>query len=58
MEIVSNPKMRGKHTFKLAALNKAIAYPIESVIYLSDPRLLLGLILLITGLIVQLRIKR
>jgi hypothetical protein len=58
MEIVSNPKMRGKHTFKLAALNKTIAYPIESVIYLSDPRLLLGLILLITGLIVQLRIKR
>jgi len=58
MEIVSNPKMRGKHAFKLAALNKTIAYPIESVIYLSDPRLLLGLILLITGLIVQLRIKR
>ena len=58
MEIVSNPKMRGKHAFKLAALNKTIAYPVESVIYLSDPRLLLGFILLITGLIVQLRIKR
>ena len=58
MEIVSNPKMRGKHEFKIAALNKTIAYPVETVVYLSDPRLLLGLILIIIGLIVQLRIKK
>ena len=58
MEIVSNPKMRGKHEFKIAALNKTIAYPVETVIYLSDPRLLLGFILLIIGLILQLRIKK
>ena len=58
MEIVSNPKMLGKHEFKIAALNKTIAYPVETVIYLSDPRFLLGLILLIIGLIIQLRIKK
>ena len=58
MEIVSNPKMLGKHEFKIAALNKTIAYPVETVIYLSDPRLLLGLILIIIGLIIQLRIKK
>jgi hypothetical protein len=58
MEIVSNPKMRGKHEFKIAALNKTIAYPVETVVYLSDPRLLLGFILLIIGLIIQLRIKK
>ena len=58
MEIVSNPKMRGKHEFKIAALNKTIAYPVETVLYLSDPRLLLGFILLIIGLIIQLRVKK
>ena len=58
MEIVSNPKMFGKHEFKIAALNKTIAYPVEAVVYLSDPRFLLGLILLIIGLIAQLRIKK
>ena len=58
MEIVSNPKILGKHEFKIAALNKTIAYPVETVIYLSDPRLLLGFILIIIGLIVQLRIKK
>jgi hypothetical protein len=58
MEIVSNPKMRGKHEFKIAALNKTIAYPVEPFLYLGDPRLLLGFILLIIGLILQLRIKK
>lgn len=46
MEIVADPDMLGRHEFKLAALNKTIAYPIETRIYLGDMRLLLGLILL------------
>jgi hypothetical protein len=46
MEIVSNPAMAGKHEFKLAALDKTIAYPIETQIYFGDPRLILGLFLL------------
>jgi hypothetical protein len=46
MEIVANPDMLDRHEFKLAALDKTIAYPIETSLYLGDPRLLLGLILL------------
>lgn len=46
MEIISNPAIPGKHEFKMAALDKTIAYPLENRIYLSDPRLLLALILI------------
>ena len=46
MEIISNPDILGPHDFKLAALDKTIAYPMETDLYLGDPRLLLGLILL------------
>jgi|TARA_B110000503_G_scaffold36706_1_gene60018 hypothetical protein len=46
MEIISNPEILGPHDFKLAALDKTIAYPIETDLYLGDPRLLLGLMLL------------
>jgi len=48
MEIVSNPALPGKHEFKVAALDKTIAYPLENTIYLSDPRMLLALILIST----------
>jgi hypothetical protein len=52
MEIISNPEILGPHHFKLAALDKTIAYPMETSLYLGDPRLLLGLILLaLTALI-------
>ena len=46
MEIIVNPMMSEKHHFKLAALDKTIAYPIETSLYLGDLRLLLGLLLL------------
>ncbi len=58
MEIVTHPNMGSKHAFKVAAMEKTIAYPVETVIYLSDPRLLLALILIILGLILQNRVKR
>lgn len=52
MEIIMNPDILGPHDFKLAALEKTIAYPMEADLYLGDPRLLLGLILLaLTALI-------
>lgn len=52
MEIVSNPAFAGQHHFKTAALQKTIAYPIETRLYPGDARLLLGLILLsITALV-------
>ena len=52
LEIVTNPVFNGKHQFKTAALEKTIAFPIETSLYLSDPRLLLALVLLaLTALI-------
>jgi hypothetical protein len=52
MEIIANPNMSGRHHFKLAALDKTIAYPIETSLYLGDLRLILGLFLLsITALL-------
>ena len=53
MEIITHPDMVDRHEFKIAALDKTIAYPIEMQLYLSDPRLLLGLILLIVTLMLD-----
>jgi hypothetical protein len=46
LEIVSNPAFAGNHDFKITALDKTIAYPIEPKLYLGDLRLILGLIML------------
>ena len=46
MEIVTIPETSDRHDFKIAALDKTIAYPIEAGINLGDPRWLLGLVLL------------
>jgi hypothetical protein len=46
LDIATNPAFQGKHEFKVAALTKTIAYPVEATIYLSDPRFLLALILI------------
>ncbi|MCZ6619726.1 MAG: hypothetical protein O7E57_16525 [Gammaproteobacteria bacterium] len=45
LEIALNPIFQGKHEFKIAALDKTIAYPVETQLYLSDPRFLLLLVL-------------
>ena len=59
LEIVTNPAFMGKHHFKTAALEKTIAYPIEPKLYLGDPRLILGLILLaLTALVDLLRTSK
>ncbi len=50
MAIAMHPDTHERHAFKLAALDKTIAYPIETSLYLGDLRLLLGLLLLaVTG---------
>ena len=46
LDIVTNPEFSGRHHFKAAALDKTIAYPVETAFYPGDPRLLLGLLLL------------
>jgi hypothetical protein len=57
MEIATNPVFFGKHDFKIKALEKTIAYPVEPLLYLSDLRLLLFLIFLSLGLILQIRTR-
>jgi hypothetical protein len=52
IDIIGNPEFYRRHDFKLAGLEKTIAYPIEPRIYLGDLRLLLGLFMLaITALL-------
>lgn len=46
MEIVTDPTFMDPHHFKMASLEKTIAFPIEPQLYLGDPRLLLALFLL------------
>ena len=59
MQIISNPVMLDRHHFKLAALDKTIAYPIETTLYLGDLRLILGLLILaITALLDGLWLSR
>ena len=54
MEIVTHPDMRGRHAFKIAALQKTIAFPVEPIGYYSDLRVILGMLILIIGLSLQL----
>ena len=45
LEISTNPEFSGAHEFKIAAMAKTIAFPIDPWWQLGDPRLILGLIL-------------
>jgi hypothetical protein len=58
MEIVINPEMTGRHDFKIAAIKHTLAYPVEVQLNPADPRGILLLILVILGLIIQLRLKK
>lgn len=52
LEIITNPDIGPRHEYKLAAMTKTIAYPVETTLYLSDPRLLLFLVFgLVTALL-------
>lgn len=51
IEVATNPAFDERHEYKLAALEKTIAVPTETQIYLSDPRWLLALVLLLLVLI-------
>ncbi len=58
MEVLSHPETLGRHELKVAALEKTIAFPIETRLYLGDPRLLLGLLLLAGAALLDLAIGR
>jgi len=48
-EISTNPEFSGSHEFKVAAMAKTIAFPIDPWWQLGDPRLLLALLLALLG---------
>ncbi len=49
LEISTNPEFGDAHIFKIAAMEKTIAFPIDPWFHLGDPRLLLALILSLIG---------
>ncbi|MGI9326144.1 MAG: hypothetical protein ACR2PZ_13050 [Pseudomonadales bacterium] len=49
LEIATNPEFSGSHEFKVAAMAKTIAFPIDPWWQLGDPRLVLGLLLAFIG---------
>lgn len=50
LEIATNPEFHGSHEFKIAALNKTFAFPLDPWFHLGDPRLILALLFLVIGL--------
>ncbi len=54
LEIASNPAFHGPHEYKIAAMEKTIAYPVEPMLNLGEPRLLLGLLLLVIAMALEL----
>ncbi len=49
LEIATNPAFQGSHDFKIAAMRKTIAFPIDPWAQLGDPRLVLALLLGLIG---------
>lgn len=49
LEIATHPAFAERHEYKVAALARTVAFPVEADLYLSDPRLLLGLVMLLLG---------
>ncbi len=50
LEISSNPAFQGSHEFKIAAMEKTIAFPLDPWFHFGDPRLLLAFMLGVIGL--------
>ncbi len=55
LEISSNPAFAGSHEFKVAAMRKTIAFPIDPWLQLGDPRVVLDLLLGLIGCAVSWR---
>ena len=58
LEISMNPIFRERHPFKIAAMQKTIAFPIEAPFNLGDPRFVLALLLLVIAALGHLLILR
>lgn len=55
LDIATNPAFAGSHAFKVAAMRKTIAFPIDPWIQLGDPRLVLALLLGLIGSVLSWR---
>ena len=53
LDIATNPAFQGRHEFKIAAMRKTLAFPVDPWFHLGDPRLLLALMFLVVGLSVS-----
>jgi len=53
MDVATNSEFQGRHAFKLAAMQKTITFPVDPWFQLGDPRLVLGLLLLVLGFAYQ-----
>lgn len=49
LDIGTNPAFQGRHEFKVAAMAKTIAFPLDPFNYLGDPRLVLALLMGLIG---------
>ena len=56
LEISTNPRFQGSHEFKVAAMAKTIAFPLDPWIQLGDPRFVLALLLGLVGCAVSWRL--
>lgn len=58
MDISSNPAFQGSHDFKIAAMQKTIAFPLDPWFQLGDPRLVLALVLALAASLISWRLAR
>ena len=58
MEIITIPETHERHAFKVAALDKTIAYPVETFVDLGDLRIHVGLFLLALAALLDLATGR
>lgn len=58
LEIATHPAFAERHEYKVAALARTVAFPVEADLYLSDPRLLLAVVVLLLSMLVELLVSR
>jgi hypothetical protein len=58
MDITSNPDFGDRHEYKLGALDMTLAYPVDPTFNPADPRVLVGMLLLIIALSVNTFVAR
>jgi hypothetical protein len=58
MEIATNPEFDDAHQYKVAAMSKTVAFAIDPLLNLGEPRLIIGLLLFSLGALLQLLLGR